>query len=64
MVAAHNNTNGNAMLNGNGDFYAPDKFRHNDIDDEQQFSSLNGAPPTTNAKYSLLQFAIQHFRDE
>lgn len=35
-------------------------------DDQQQFSALSAMQPTptTNAKYTLLQFAMQHFRDE
>lgn len=35
-------------------------------DDQQQFSTLSAMQPTPtpNAKYTLLQFAMQHFRDE
>lgn len=35
-------------------------------DDQQQFSALSAMQPTpiANAKYTLLQFAMQHFRDE
>lgn len=46
----------------NGQMMHPDEQ-----DDQQQFSALSAMQPTptaTNAKYTLLQFAMQHFRDE
>lgn len=52
------------MTNGSGSNL--DSMHPDDQDDQQQFSSLSAMQPapTTNAKYTLLQFAMQHFRDE
>lgn len=50
-----------SMSMENGQHMHPD-----DQDDQQQFSALSAMQPTPtqNAKYTLLQFAMQHFRDE
>lgn len=59
---SHHHKNG--MTNGSGSNI--DSMHPDDQDDQQQFSSLSvmQPAPATNAKYTLLQFAMQHFRDE
>lgn len=52
----------NGFMNGNGNNGADiDAIMHQDELDES-LSSLTPSP--ANAKYTLLQFALQHFRDE
>lgn len=61
VTAHHNNKNG--ITNGNA---GQNIIIDNDEQDQQQFSSLSAIQPTPtqNTKFSLLHFAMQHFRDE